>query len=559
MTLGTELHTLPRHKAPGADDEAYLLSKSLGGWGLAKYNLLQAKLGSGHQFSAAAIGDSITSYNLRRVSLSSVTWADGVATWTNTGIMLFLQGGSIYVSGGASGAFNWNGPLTIRSILSSTQFTTNVPSRVTAASGSINIAGVDNAADMAGLADAGYLTWANAFLRGRMNIVAIAGLGGDRLLGTTYLVQPWTRVDTEIAPYTPDVCFVMLGTNDINDTSGSARTIPQIYEALLEVVNRLNYHNICPIVLTLPPFGSGIATGVRDRHHWYNELIRNGAGNKNGYICIDVANGMTATSGGTAIAGFMQADRIHPSRIGARSMGRAIADYFGAASSSNLLVMSDVDNIVTNASNLQLLEKNIWTASGGSVSGTGLSGVLPTNWIGARLDAGAGGSTCVFSAEARSQLYDGDELGYNIRMDMKANGGDLFNPWVRNSETLTTKFVAGGVYELRCPLRVEGVLGSNLNEILVWVQMTLVDTLSGFSYNYNLNAMLTGSSEFPHDFTSPAGNLIDGDMNLMLRSLPITMPAAFASGNGFNVRALFAGTGNPCSMLFGRPTLMRIR
>ena len=514
----------------------------------------------GTRIRACIFGDSIARYNNRTVSPTAVTWADGVATWTCTAHG-FFKGQTIYHSGTSVPGFF--GSLTVLQIDTANQFRTNVPPAAAASGTAVSAVG-SNFADPDSLVD-NWMFWANAYANGRFDWVHNAGLGGERVGKSSYPVTALERVDTELTGIEAQICFIATGINDCNDVSATALTPTDIYLKIRALAARiLNKHGMWPIILPITPFESTITNfaSIQQRANIVNHLLRNNASLANGYSIVDDSQYMTdfTTGGALTSPAVTQPDKIHLSKVGGRIRGKAIAAEFGRATTPNLLAVSALDNYGTSALNPNLIDRGVWTNSGGTVTGTGASGTLPAGWISSRLDGGTL-STVVWSVPARTIAADGDKNGYNIQGVFTVNNNEAFNPWIRCLDSLDTRIVAGGTYEMRVAMRLSNVIGSKLMGMTVWSQLTFLDPDTAFSYGYNFTMMNYSETGAAMDIGAAAGNLADADGSFVLRSMPVRFPyAPSAAANQFNVRWLFnAVTGlNALTCAFGRPTFVRV-
>jgi lysophospholipase L1-like esterase len=516
----------------------------------------------GAEIYACVFGDSNVRLNNRTITPTSVSWANGLATWTTTAHN-FYTGQPIYISGTSTPLRGFAGRTTVTRINSATEFVTPVPPGATTAVGVNVSANMLSVADEPALVD-GWMAWANAYAGGRINWVRNGALGGERLINVSYTQSAVDRVDDEFTGINAQVCFIMHGTNDCNDATGTARSILEIYQALLACAQKILFrHKMVPIILTIPPFGSGIANfaTVQARANALNALIKSNAGIATGYLCIDTAQYLTNWNGGAAYATppVLQPDNIHISKIGNRIVGKAIADRLGKFAPADFLSVSSIDNFGANPQLPNLIDSGIWTTTGGTVTGSGLSGTLPANWALARLDAGTL-STCVASVVARTVAADGDTNGQNIRLVM-TSAAEAFNPWIRCTDTIHSRLVIGGEYEIRVPIRFTGLLGSRLRALSVWMQVNFVDPASAFAHAYNHMAFNNATTTEDMEIGTLVGNLPSADGTYMFRSLPmrVTVPVGVA-GNQFNIRFLFNGAaGSALTVDMGRPAYVRVR
>jgi lysophospholipase L1-like esterase len=168
--------------------------------------------------------------------------------------------------------------------------------------------------------DFGFMSWAQALSGARFEILNPNAAQG----GTTS--RTWvTRVDTEVLPYAPGWVVCYLGTNDVGSDipyEESIANFGSIFDRILQNGSRL-------VVCTVIPYGAAnpLVTVARNtaRNRLNAWLAQYCSLNPGAYL-VDtfaiVADPASAT--GAARANFLY-DNLHPSALGARAMGSAVA------------------------------------------------------------------------------------------------------------------------------------------------------------------------------------------------------------------------------------------
>jgi lysophospholipase L1-like esterase len=245
--------------------------------------------------------------------------------------------------------------------------------------------------------DWGYFSWTQALLGAPFQLVANAGVSGNRT------DQMLARMSDATA-YSPDWCFVQGGINDI--TYGT--TAAQIVTNLKSICSQMAAQGINVVLLTVAPNTqvAGNSTKVQQINQALREWI-NGGGGK-GIVFVDTYAAMvnpTATTG--ALATGMSDDSLHPSAKGAKAMGQAIANALQyLLPSRNFLPSSAGESYDIDNTSKQILANPLMAAGGGAPTGTGASGSLPTGWSGST--GGSGASSAVFSTPARADGFGND-------------------------------------------------------------------------------------------------------------------------------------------------------
>jgi lysophospholipase L1-like esterase len=266
-------------------------------------------------YTCCLLGDSITNQNNYRLSVGSISRKDGVATVVTTASHELWPGAEFSIMPAME---NWGfgGKHTVSRYLSSTSFefaiSPDFPSVGPATSVTLRHHGHQS--------DQGWFHWFNSRLHGRFEMLnngAITGGQAEDLL---------RRVETDVIPYNPTFCFVLLGTNDALQSVPLAQTTG----ALEGIYRRLIEAGTIVVALTVPPLGSGSSSftkcspRVRAINHW----IREYAAKTPRVILVDTYAALvdsTSTTGAHATS-VLGGDGVHPTALGAKVMGDAIYD-----------------------------------------------------------------------------------------------------------------------------------------------------------------------------------------------------------------------------------------
>jgi lysophospholipase L1-like esterase len=161
----------------------------------------------------------------------------------------------------------------------------------------------------------GYWSHANMLLRNRLLLLANAGVGGN----TTAMIL--ARVGSDVLPYSPGVCVVQGGGNDITTDAASTSTI---IANLTAIYQQLGQAGILVVATTVLPSVNVNTVARRQQLVDVNYFIQNYATQNSGVVLCDwysrVAN---ATTGDPLAAAVF--DGVHPTQFGAYLIGQQLA------------------------------------------------------------------------------------------------------------------------------------------------------------------------------------------------------------------------------------------
>lgn len=218
-----------------------------------------------------------------------------------------------------------------------------------------------------------WIGWAHLLSGGAFRYVRNAGVGGDDA------AEALLRFDTDVAPYTPEVVFIMLGIND----AVSARSLADYAADMREIVSRCQKLGARPWLFTVAPnLNTG---GTQQRIARYNAWLRQYA-SEQGIVLIDTNALLTDPADGTYLTAY-DLDGTHQNEAGAKAMGQLVAN----AVADNLPKWSpplatsntaDEQNLITNGlflTNSSGLGTS-WSRTGGTVSITAGADPVKGNW-----------------------------------------------------------------------------------------------------------------------------------------------------------------------------------
>ena len=96
--------------------------------------------------------------------------------------------------------------------------------------------GITGATILAGTMALGSFTWANMLLDHPWTVIKAAGVGGERIRD---IIQ---RYDLHVGQYDPDIIFISIGHNDLNNVIGTGAGNPQIDTGILYKADNRQYN-----------------------------------------------------------------------------------------------------------------------------------------------------------------------------------------------------------------------------------------------------------------------------------------------------------------------------
>lgn len=234
--------------------------------------------------------------------------------------------------------------------------------------------------------DQGWLAWADYYLRGSIDWISNAAVGGENDL------QILARVATDIIAKKPALCIMIGGTcNSI----AAGYTADQIIATQIgsetpdsgsSILGLLQDAGIKTLWMTDPTWATGhpqfTAANFAALSRVNRALLR-AQGYKAGLVTLD-ANALIidpASATGAAKATFLKPDNIHQSPKGDRAIGKALASRLQAIGYPvrDILIASAADNSAYNASSKQLLPNPMMIGTAGTFPSS-VTGQVPTGY-----------------------------------------------------------------------------------------------------------------------------------------------------------------------------------
>lgn len=364
---------------------AFRLSSALG-WEI-------AAIGTDGSFDTALFSVGPAKVSTPVVGFQLIPGIDGVVFTTDLGWILDIGGSSTGATDlGAVGRLAW---------LANT-FVVCGHSKVDQISYNGHVAG-----GISRLSDLGFYGWAQYYLRGSMELLYNAGIGGQDT------PQILSRITSDVIAYAPAWCMLQGGTcNDIN----AGTSIDTIIATQAAILDKLTSAGIRAIALTDPTWADGhadlTAANVEKLERANRALLRAPL-TRPGVLAIDTAGAIMnpLSTTGAAKPGMLQTDdRIHPSPKGARVEGKLIAAGLKASGFQILdFLPKSLAEAYSFANAGRQLHDNplMQGAEGTNNAGATLTGPIPTGY-GVSKSGTWGNAMIVSSTPARTDGYGYD-------------------------------------------------------------------------------------------------------------------------------------------------------
>jgi lysophospholipase L1-like esterase len=369
-------------------------------------------------------------------------------------------------------------------------------------------------------------------LKNRLTVLWNAGIGGN----TT--AQMLARVDADVIARNPTWCSVMGGINDVS-TLTAAQTVVNlqaIYQKLRNAGIRVIAHTITPLTTGHANFTAANTQKIME----INSRIRQECKLYPDMVLVDSHAALVDPNSATGVArtGVIATDNIHPSAKGSRLIGEAFANAVGGFIPANVTsVSSAADNRGVNAASTNLWPALPSTATGGTLAGTA-TGAPPSGF---KVMSNAGSPTVAGSAVARTLAADGDDFGYNCRMEFTPAAANDAARITQASSGWASTVAAGKAYVLEASINVSGVAGSNLSKFYAQVQF-VVDGVNYFAY-----------------FMQPSNTTFtDKDFQGVIRSVPFVLTGAAATNIVVSVDAIASAAGSKVTIDMGRVSVREL-
>lgn len=480
----------------------------------------------------AMIGDSITGQNMYRVTATSITQSNGIATMTASAHGLFPLG-QFYIGGADDNAYNGFG--TVLERVSTSVFTYRIDPSAPATAGGSNISVVNQQR----FQDRCWFEMANATLGHPFTQVGCAGVSGGKIVTIA------RRFDLDVLALSPDAAIIQGGVNDITGTAvgDEATSLIAIKAAFVSMIEKSLAAGVIPIVTTCFPLSStatnySAARGqmLLNLNQWIREIALTT------YPRMVVFDGWQAAVDPTSATGNWQtnysADGIHPTAFGAQRIAAAFVTVLTKlAIDTPQRVGSIFDTYDNDSTNPQLFPNPLMQGTGGTKTTTGAgagtnTGNVP-DLITVQWNRGGAG-TVVNSIVSRS-----DGIGSDHQMVVTStNSGDAVQ--VNLISAIQARVSEGDVISSEIELVMTGITA--LTSISYWI----VWTVDG-------NAFTS-----PSAIAGSGSGVLSDNISMVLRTPPFKIPPGSVTNFVPRFTATFSGAGG-ATIKLGRQSVTKLQ
>ncbi|MFG1222769.1 SGNH/GDSL hydrolase family protein [Xanthobacter wiegelii] len=363
--------------------------------------------------------------------------------------------------------------------------------------------------------DISYAVWANAVMGGRFTFLNNAGVGSTR--SDTMLAN----MDEKVLAYQPDWCWMLIGANDANASTGtSAEIIAGFKTNVSAAIAKCRAAGVRVLIGTIMPTLSSNTSWSAERVyrvHTMNSWIRALPHTYPGLVVADFAAALVdpTSATGQPKSGYLQADDgIHPSHKGAYYMGLVVKEALeGITPKAPRLVASVTDTYGYNSAGQQMFDNPLFTTTSGgtnSTSGT-ITGTVPGGCT--LLKSGTWGS----AYGASDTVARADGFGNDWRVTVTNTGANEDNLSL-SSFNLSARFAAGDKVFATASVAASG--------LAQWKGASFfVESTSG-STTYRAGALERATTDDP---AAAVGTFFQGDHEVTLVTGVLTIPEGFSS------------------------------
>lgn len=363
-------------------------------------------------------------------------------------------------------------------------------------------------------ADLSYAVWANALMGGRFTFVNNAGVGSTK--SDTMLAN----MDEKVLAYQPDWCWMLIGANDANASSGTSADIIAGFKANVSAaIGKCRAAGVRVLIGTIMPTLSSNTSWSAERVyrvHTMNSWIRALPFVYPGLVVADFAAAVVDPTSASCQpkSGYLQADDgIHPSHKGAYYMGLVVKDALEAITPKVPRLVDSVTNTYGyNSAGQQMFANPLYTTTTGGTNST--SGTITGNVPGSCQLQKAG--TWGASYGTSDTVARADGFGNDWRVSVTNTGAneDTLSLTTFNINTL---FAAGD--------RVFATASVAVSGLAQWKGAGFfMEAYDGITYR--AGALERGPSDDP---AAAVSTFFQGDHEVTMVTGILTIPAGFSS------------------------------
>lgn len=342
-------------------------------------------------------------------------------------------------------------------------------------------------------ADKGYVNWALACVGQRLRLLRNAGVGSNRL------EHILARLDADVLSLKPRYVSILAGYNNIvNDD-----TYDNIVTQMSAIFFKIRKAGCFLIACTVLPNATYINAAPARLAVWLkiNNWIKAYCQQQDGCFCVDTAESVMDVTTGGEVSGAYQTDNIHPAMKGARLVGQFWAARVDTIIPKSSILLGSPLDLNTNFGQGNILPGGRMVGTGGSNSGTGMSGSVATGWT-HQLEYGT--ATSVASKVSRTDEIKGEWQ----QIAVSAMTGSSAVRLQKSISSGAATFVAGDTISAQAELAIDSATAIDYFYVQAQVQDSGYSDLAVFTAMLNGPASTVGAFsgvlKIP-DFIVPAG------------------------------------------------------
>lgn len=326
-----------------------------------------------------------------------------------------------------------------------------------------------------------------------------------------------------------------------NDFVNAGRSAEAVYADISLIAIKARALGMLVDIANCGPWVTGGTATSRAEAARYNRILRNLEATIPGVRVIDVCSALIDPSNATGmypLANMIGGDGVHLTAKGIRFWARAMWVRLSPGWAATApLVSSNVDNYgATLAASSPVMSRNIldfgpWSATGGRVNAP-VTGTAPDGYdVYANNPSAAGTFACTAVARA-------DGIGFDLVATVTSGGpNDQFIVNFRNNIP-SSRFAAGDKIRVMFELALSGTSGANLKGLLCGIYF-----VGGTANPTDYITTVTATSAAEYGATDETIRMVSED---------IVVPADGVTGYGFQLYTIFASSGGPLTLKYGR-------
>lgn len=252
----------------------------------------------------------------------------------------------------------------------------------------------------------------------KLQVLHNGGLSGDTSIAglKASFVGLYSRLQQDVFQYNPDICTLLIGTNDILEYTIDQNGANSVAANIQLICNAILAQGIQVWLITTPPFATAYSGFTTAMEKMMIEIRRQTivyASNTQNVYLIDTWQDLAdpTSNTGAGLSNKFLPDGIHQNGTGASLIGARILALATSLGIQKIeLVNSQLDSYALNTLSTNAINNPLMQGSGGT-AGTNTTGTIPASWHSGT--SGGGSQAVVSSLVARTLAADGDTCGNN--------------------------------------------------------------------------------------------------------------------------------------------------